>query len=353
MSKVAVICDTHYGIKSDSLVMLDHFKRFYSEVFFPELERRNIKTVLHLGDLVDRRKYINMLTAQRMRQDFLEPLSKYDVHIIAGNHDCYFKSTNSVNSFNELLKGYPYNVYTEPKLVNIEGCEMLLVPWICADNYDFTVKAIKHTAGVVDVCMGHLELEGFEMARGQTMLHGYKASMFEQFDVVASGHYHHKSSKGNVNYLGAPYEMTWSDYNDPKGFHIFDTEKHTFEFIENPNKIYFQIEYDDRLDIFDQIDDFDLGDVSNCFIKVVVTHKSKPYTFDRLIEKLDKAGPADLKIIENMQLSTLESELVNETQDTLTILANYVAAVDDAAIDKPKLTDLLRSLYVEASAIEA
>jgi DNA repair exonuclease SbcCD nuclease subunit len=45
------------------------------------------------------------------------------------------------------------------------------------------------------------------------------------------GHFHHKSNDGHIFYLGTPYEITWSDYGNEKGFHIFDFDKRDFEFI--------------------------------------------------------------------------------------------------------------------------
>ena len=39
-------------------------------------------------------------------------------------------------------------------------------------------------------------------------------SIYKDFKQVFSGHYHHKSSRGNITYLGNPYQMFWNDYKD-------------------------------------------------------------------------------------------------------------------------------------------
>ena len=41
--KIAIINDTHCGIKNGSDVYLDNAEAFYSKVFFPYLEEHNIK----------------------------------------------------------------------------------------------------------------------------------------------------------------------------------------------------------------------------------------------------------------------------------------------------------------------
>jgi metallophosphoesterase superfamily enzyme len=86
---------------------MDNTKVFLDNIFFPYIDSNNISTVVHLGDLLDRRKYVNINTARRLREDFLTPLKErnFDVHIITGNHDTYFKNTNDVNSIEELVVG--------------------------------------------------------------------------------------------------------------------------------------------------------------------------------------------------------------------------------------------------------
>ena len=57
--KIALLNDTHFGARNDSLIFDDFFHKFYNEIFFPYLKEHNIKTLIHLGDVVDRRKFIN------------------------------------------------------------------------------------------------------------------------------------------------------------------------------------------------------------------------------------------------------------------------------------------------------
>ena len=62
--KIALLNDTHFGARNDSPAFLDYFMRFYNEIFFPYLKDNNIKTLIHLGDVVDRRKFINFKTSE-------------------------------------------------------------------------------------------------------------------------------------------------------------------------------------------------------------------------------------------------------------------------------------------------
>ena len=43
------------------------------------------------------------------------------------------------------------------------------------------------------IAMGHLEVSGFQMYRGQYSENGWDKELFRRFDTVFSGHFHHKS----------------------------------------------------------------------------------------------------------------------------------------------------------------
>ena len=97
--KIALLNDTHFGVRNDSDAFRQHQVDFLENQFFPYLKEHKIKTLIHLGDVVDRRKFINHQTASTFRKVFFDKLwqEKIDTHIIIGNHDTYFKNTNEVN----------------------------------------------------------------------------------------------------------------------------------------------------------------------------------------------------------------------------------------------------------------
>ena len=353
--KIALITDTHWGARGDSAAFAEYFNRFYYDYFFPYLADHGITRIFHLGDIVDRRKYINFVTARHLR-NFVEHCDTAGIRldVIIGNHDTSFKNTNEVNSMRELFEHSTYDIhyYSDPTAVDIDGTEIAVLPWICSGNYEESMEFINKTDA--QILFGHLELAGFEMYKGAVNDHGFSASLFDKFDVVCSGHFHHKSTRGNINYLGAPYEMSWSDYDDPRGFHIFDTDTRELTFIQNPYKMFQKWFYDDaKWPNFDWINGFDFSTVKGNYVKVIVKNKNNPFWFDTYIDKLEKAGALDIQVVEdnlNLQLED-DSDIVNEAEDTLTILTKVVDQWD-TPVDKKRLYNFLTTLYGEALSVE-
>lgn len=351
--KVALITDTHFGARNDNSAFLKYFKRFYDDVFFPYLKENNINRIIHLGDVVDRRKYINYQTQHIMHETFFKPIidNQYETDIIIGNHDTYYKNTNKINSMEQL---YGSSEFTNirwydntPEVINIDGCDIMLLPWLCSDDAHSFLQQVDETTA--QVLFGHLELKGFEMYRGAINDHGYDPSIFNKFDIVCSGHFHHKSSVGNIHYLGTPYEITWSDYNDPRGFHIFDTDTRELEFIQNPYTMFNKIFYDDSNQTMEYVVNQDYDKLTNSYVKVVIKEKNNPYWFDMFIERLEKANPLHVQVVEDHLNLDLESEddIISEAEDTLTILHNYVNALD-VNVNKKNLEDVIKDLYSDA-----
>jgi len=353
--KIALITDTHWGVRNDNIAFMDNSKIFLDEVFFPYLDDNNIRTVIHLGDLVDRRKYINMQTATRLRIDFLDKLANrgLDVHMIAGNHDTYFKNTNTINALRELVVGkYKFRVYDQfPFESDFDGTKVLMLPWICDENREASVHAIRNTPA--QIVMGHLEIQGFEMYRGSPVSHGDDPSLFGRFDVLMSGHYHHRSSRGNIHYLGSHAEFNWSDYNDKRGFHILDTKTRELTFIENPFTMFDKFWYDDT-SLTSAPEMFDLDLLKGKIIKIVVQNKTDPYRFDRFIEELEKVGVLEMQIVEDHLNLGLESEenIISEAESTIDIFKSHIGQINDEKLDKLKLEKMIVDLYQEALSVE-
>jgi DNA repair exonuclease SbcCD nuclease subunit len=350
--KIAIITDTHWGVRNDHQAFLDNNKKFLDDVFFPFIDTHSIVDVIHLGDLVDRRKYLNINTAKRLRDDFIAPLHARGIraHLTIGNHDTYYKNTNSVNSIREFYKD-DFTIYEQATTVEFDGVPILLMPWICDDNRDHALESIRTTNA--QICMGHLELSGFEMYRGSPLSHGDDPSLFGRFDLVCSGHYHRRSTSGNIHYLGSHAEFTWSDYDDPKGFHILDTETREMAFIENPFKMFRKLWYNDKDKTTEEVLERDFAKYAGAYVKLIVTNKDNPFNFDLFTSKLYEAAPIEVTIVEdhrNMDAIS-EADLINETEDTLTILSKYIKTIE-SNVDNERLDKLMRSLYTEALQME-
>jgi DNA repair exonuclease SbcCD nuclease subunit len=269
--------------------------------------------------------------------------------VIVGNHDVFYKNTNDINSPGLLLQQYTnISAYDKPVELTYAGLDILMLPWICTDNYEDSMSIIKDTSATV--CFGHLELAGFQMHKGQVNDHGFDSKIFNRFDLVCTGHFHHRSNRGNIHYLGNPYELTWADYEDPRGFHIFDTETRELEFIVNPNRMFYKIFFNDQY----QTEAYEYAYLKDCFVKVIVQTKENQINFDMLIDRLEKVGPADLQVVDDHLNMDLEDndDILDSAEDTLTLLSKFCEQIDTKA-DKKKLDLLLRELYSEAINLES
>ena len=203
--RVALITDTHFGIRKGSQIFHDYFEKFYREVFFPTLEKENITTVIHLGDCFDVRKGIDYWSLDWAKRVFFDPLQDrgIQVHIVVGNHDIFYKNTLKINAPGLNLNEYEnVTCYSSPQDVCLENENVFLIPWICEDNAEEFVEAM--AASKASVAMGHLEIAGFYANQNYQCQHGTDARVFEQFSKVFSGHFHKKNSNGNITYLGNP-----------------------------------------------------------------------------------------------------------------------------------------------------
>ena len=343
---ILMISDQHFGVRNDNQVFIDKYRQFYSTVVLPFIKKNCIKHVICLGDTFDRRKSINFHSLDAAKEMWFDPLKENGVHMwmLIGNHDIYYKNTLKINAPSHLLSGYDnITIIDEPTELVFDSRKFLLLPWICDDNGRRTRSEIENSSA--SVCCGHLELTGFEAIPGVVMEHGEDPSIYNKFNLVCSGHFHMKSRRGNINYLGNPYQLYWNDYSQRRGFHVLNTDTLKLQFHANPYTIFNKIYYDDVNNSYETIPDH--SDLAGSYVKLVVSEKQNQIWFDRYVKRLQEVGVADLKIIEDLTLELGDVDESIKTEDTMTILESYVLDLEDT-IDKTSVVKILKSLYMEA-----
>jgi hypothetical protein len=351
VSKIAILGDCHFGMRGDSIAFHNHYREFYLKTFFPYLVQHGITTIFQLGDLFDRRKYISFQSLALCRKYFFDQLVKHNIecHTLLGNHDIFFKNTLEVNSPDLLLKDYQshFILYDEP--TTWQGIDV--IPWICKDNEVQVGEFIKESTN--QVCFGHFELQGFEMDRGNICHEGMDPSTLSKYDLVLSGHFHHKSNNGSIVYVGTPGQMTWSDFNDERGFHILDIDTRDLTFIPNPNKMFYKIKYNDDEMFYNDIVNADYSHLAGKYVKLVVEKRNNSFLFDTIIDTLTKVAPLEVSVVEDFTELTENVEVdIDQAEDTITILDKYVDGLT-LPVESVKIKNVLRDVYFEAMSVDS
>lgn len=251
MAKLLLLTDTHFGVRGNKEEFHQNMELFYNKIFFPYLREHgsSLDGIIIPGDVFDDRRKLDSYTASRARQYFFEPLTRIlnrhnlECHIIAGNHDIYFRDVLNVNHLEEFIvrqvyeldsTNRPFVIHTD--IAEIAKWDAIFVPWLTKNNRDdFLARILQSDKKYL---FGHLELNGFNFSKVQVAVHGDDPKNFSKFKHVFSGHYHYKHTKDNITYLGSPTQHTWIDVDTTRGFHILDTSTNELEFISNPYNIF-------------------------------------------------------------------------------------------------------------------
>lgn len=352
--KIAIISDTHFGARNDSPIFLNYSLDYFENIFFPYLLQNDIKNVIHMGDLFDRRKYINFSTLSNVNKRFMSKFEEHgiDFHITLGNHDVFYKNSNQVNSITELFDvGHPHvKIYDEPSEIAFDGVCIGIVPWITSDNFEECVQFITNNS--CSILCGHFEINGFEVIAGIRHEGGVESFIFGNYDKVLSGHFHLKQTHKNIHYLGTQYQLSFADVGSKKGFHVLDTNTRELEFIENKDNLFYLLRYDDMVANFEKtIKKAKFDKYANCFIKIVVINKKNPKLFDDFVESISKVGVQQLQIIEDTSISSkMDDADVDVSEDTITIISKEIDGMEDIQ-DKNKLKLIIKDLYMESLSI--
>lgn len=348
-NKICVLGDLHIGARKSSPNFMSLQERFFS-FLFAELNERGIDTIVQLGDVFDSHANVNLNAIDFFQKKFIKVLAKKNIKLytLVGNHDIAHKRSLSINAVDLLLKGNKnIHITNKPEQININGVECVMIPWICEENKEQVQQTVEMTTA--KYCFGHFEFKDFYMYKGIKNEHGQDATSYSRFDLVLSGHYHHRNERGNVVYAGTGYELTWSDVNDPKGFTILDLDSGNMEYIQSPHtifkKVYAASEEDAKAIAKDK-------SVKDHYVKLYLSCDIDKKATDHLKTSIESNGCYDLEIIDvrSTTLADMDDELDLETvelKDSKSILDMHIEKIE-SEIDRPPLKNLLYSLYTEA-----
>ena len=197
---------------------------------------------------------------------------------------------------------------------------------------------------------GHFDIIGYEMMKGIKCEHGLDRSLFKRFEAVYSGHFHTKSTQDNIHYLGSQMEFFWNDAHDNKYFHILDTSTRELEAVRNPLTLHHRIRYDDsNTDYMD----YDLSQVENKFVKIVVINRKNQFTFDRFVDRIQNRTIHDLKIQETFDefIGSNVGDDEISLEDTTELLNSYIDGVE-TELSKERIKKDVYNLMTEAQSLE-
>lgn len=224
IGKIFMIGDLHYGVRNNSVVWKDDMFDFMNK-FLDNLQNhgfnRETDILMLTGDVFHSREFLNVMIGNKVLELFSRVTAtfKRGVLVILGNHDVYYKRNNSVHTLKFLQKVFPnFAVFEEPHVVDINGKhKFLMLPW--HDEVEELNKAIEEHCAC-DYLFCHMEIEGFKYNKAIRVEKGVVAERLKSFKRIYAGHLHHKQERGNVLYLGSPYQMDFGDMDTQRGYYV-------------------------------------------------------------------------------------------------------------------------------------
>ncbi len=305
--KTLYITDTHLGARGSSKVFREMFKMYYLEVLFPYIIQNKIDRVIHAGDFFDNRRSVTIDDISFLMNEFIPEFEKLGVpmYVIAGNHDTAYRNTNEVNSLSLLSRSSAFNIiYDEVIVLKDDKRNVVLCPWINKENVEEFIADIGTKCGKEDILVGHFEIEGMKMYKNSISCEkGIKPEVFKNIHKVLSGHFHHASIYGNIEYLGALFHYNWQDAGDWRGFRVHDSETDEWELVENEYCLFTQLEFPCTLD------DDDLQSIcKDQIVRVYIDEAYDRVELKDFIYKIEQFKPVTVDVVDNTITQLLDDD---------------------------------------------
>jgi DNA repair exonuclease SbcCD nuclease subunit len=336
-NKVCCIADLHIGVHQNSIFWHDTALK-WARWLANELQNKNIKDIFILGDVYHYRDEVAVNTIHVVNQ-MLAIWKDFNIVILVGNHDAYYKDRSDINSLSILDGKDRITVIDEPTEVNLLGKTITFLPW------GSTINELNKT----DILFGHLEIESFKMNSYKLCDHGERtSSLLEKAKLIMTGHFHlreeRKYDNGTIVYVGNPFEMDFGDVGTSKGYYILDITTNEYSFYENslsPRHKKLQLS-----EVLGFNDDKLATLIPNNIIKLLIDKKIHTDEIDILIKKLSSFTPFSLSVDYSLYNSTIAVDDQNYNAsgvDMQKTIEEFVNVLDIE--DKQTVIDYCLNLY--------
>lgn len=365
--KILFLGDTHFGLKKSSLEFFENQLVFFEKQVFPYMKKHKIKYIWQFGDFFDHRTSTDIRMIKNLRQRIFDYIQKEGIimYSLIGNHDIYYRESRDVSLIEHFQDLYPDNfiLFRDRETMQINGQDVFVLPWI-TNKDTLEPSELKNK----DYIFGHLEIRNFTVVKGHVDgTSKLTPEFFEKaFSVkgVFSGHYHIKSTDGLIYYLGTPYQLNWSDYDEQKGFYIWD-EQQNLEFFPNEySKKFVKLKYNDEAEkplevsglfeepVFYTFDEFNqnISIIKNHDLKFFV-NKAEDNKFDEYLYVL-KENKINFTLINNQMVSVLiETNYVEEEGEELDTESTRDLITKTIKDNRPDLVPLINNLFTELDSV--
>lgn len=224
--RVCCVSDIHVGVHQNSAtwhtIAMD-----WAAWLKKELDTAGITDIIIPGDLFHYRDEIAVNTIHVVT-DMLKVWKKFNIVILVGNHDAYYKDRSDVNSLSIISGWDNITVVSEPTQFTCFGKKLMFCPW------GTQVKDIEKS----DIVFGHFEIRSFKFNQHKICEDGIRSGdLLKKAPLIITGHFHLREERsyksGTILYLGNPYQMDFGDVYSTKGWYELNVKKSEYTFSEN------------------------------------------------------------------------------------------------------------------------
>jgi len=339
-TRVAIFSDLHLGVHMNR-TMWHNIALDWAKWFTGELEEKNIKRVIFCGDFFHSRSEITVDTLH-IASELLDLFDQFEVYMITGNHDSYYKHNSSVNSISILKGRRNITVIDRPQTIQINNRELFFSPW----------GTSLENMSMCDVMFGHFEIESFKMNTYKVCEEGFKSTDLNRYaPLVISGHFHlreeRKYENGTILYVGSPFELDFGDAQSTKGYYILDLETLKYDFCQNNISPKHQKIPLSSLIKIDNFHEEAPQLLSNNIVRLVIDKKIESRDLEKLTSKLNSYHPLNVELDQTYNFSLFSNSQSEEVDlsgiDMVNAITDFVDMLDIQ--NKKDVVEYTLSLY--------